>query len=182
DKTTPGLVIGTVAYMSPEQARGLPVDERTDIWSLGVVIYEIVSGQKPFRGQTATDVIVSIASQEPQLLTSLSSDVPPRLDQIVTRALAKDLDTRYQTADDLLVDLKNLRRDLDIESGVQRLKPPTPVNRSRNRIFIAAAIVAAIVIAGFVYSRLSRERSTAGPTADVRSLAVLPLENLSGDT
>ena len=181
DKTTPGLVIGTVAYMSPEQARGLPVDERTDIWSLGVVIYEIVSGQKPFRGQTATDVIVSIASQEPQSLTSLSSDVPPRLDQIVTRALAKDLDTRYQTADDLLVDLKNLRRDLDIESGVQRLKPPTPVNRSRNRIFIAAAIITAIVIAGFIYSRLSRERSTTGPAADVRSLAVLPLENLSGD-
>ena len=182
DKTSPGIVMGTVAYMSPEQARGLPVDQRTDIWSLGVVIYEIVSGQKPFSGQTATDVIVSIASQEPQSLTSLSSEVPPRLDQIVTRALTKDLNSRYQTADDLLVNLKNLRRDLDIESGVQRLKPPTPVDRTRNRILIAAAIVAAIVIAGFVYSRLSRERSTAGPTADVRSLAVLPLENLSGDT
>ncbi len=73
DRTTPGLVMGTVAYMSPEQARGLPVDARTDIWSLGVVIYEIVSGQKPFRGQTTTDVIVSIASHEPQSLTSLSS-------------------------------------------------------------------------------------------------------------
>jgi len=181
DKTSPGIVMGTVAYMSPEQARGLPVDQRTDIWSLGVVIYEIVSGQKPFRGQTATDVIVSIASQEPQSLTSLSSEVPPRLDQIVTKALAKDLNSRYQTADDLLLDLKNLRRDLDVESGVQRLKPPTPVDRTRNRILIAAAIVAAIVIAGFVYSRLSRERSTAGPTTDVRSLAVLPLENLSGD-
>jgi serine/threonine protein kinase/Tfp pilus assembly protein PilF len=181
DKTSPGIVMGTVAYMSPEQARGLPVDERTDIWSLGVVIYEIVSGQKPFRGQTATDVIVSIASQKPQSLTSLSSEVPPRLDQIVTRALAKDLDSRYQTADDLLLDLKNLRRDLEIESGVQRFKPPTPVDRTRNRILIAAATVAAIIIAGFLYSRLSRERSTAGPTAEVRSLAVLPLENLSGD-
>jgi serine/threonine protein kinase/Tfp pilus assembly protein PilF len=181
DKTTPGLVMGTVAYMSPEQARGLPVDERTDIWSLGVVIYEIVSGQKPFRGQTATDVIVAIASQKPQSLTSFSSEVPLRLDQIVTRALAKDLDSRYQTADDLLLDLKNLRRDLEIESGVQRLKPPTPVARTRNRILIAAATVAAIIIAGFLYSRLSRERSTAGPIAEVRSLAVLPLENLSGD-
>ncbi len=99
----------------------------------------------------------------------------------MSKALAKDADGRYQTADDLLLNLKDLRRDLDIASGVQRLKPPTAVNRTRNRILIAAVIVAAVVIAGFVYTRLIRDRSTASSTAEVRSLAVLPLENLSGD-
>ena len=177
-KTSPGLVMGTVAYMSPEQARGLPVDARTDIWSFGVVIYEMVTGQKPFRGATATDVIVSIASQEPQPLTSFSSDVPARLDQIVSKALAKDRAERYQTTDDLLVDLKSVKRDLDIQTRVPQSRQRTDANVfTRNRILVVSALVAVIVVAGFVYARFFR----VAPAGDIRSLAVLPLENLSGD-
>ncbi|HEX7294688.1 MAG TPA: protein kinase, partial [Pyrinomonadaceae bacterium] len=179
DRTTPGLVMGTVAYMSPEQARGLPVDTRTDIWSLGVVIYETISGEKPFRGQTATDVIFSIASHQPQPLKNFSSDVPERLDEIVSKALAKDLDSRYRTADDLLVNLKKLRRDLEIESGAPRTKPPTPILVTRKRLVISLAVLLALVmVAAFVYSRFSSQPAS-GP--EFKSLAVLPLDNLSGD-
>jgi serine/threonine protein kinase/Tfp pilus assembly protein PilF len=181
DRTTPGLVMGTVAYMSPEQARGLPVDSRTDIWSLGVVIYEMITGQKPFRGKTPTDVIVSIASQEPAPPTSFSSDVPAKLDQIVSRALAKDADRRYQAADELLSDLKNLRRDLDLQTGVNTLKDHGPNVFTRNRVLIVAAVVVMLIVAGFVYTSFIRQRSIAAPPSEIRSLAVLPLENLSGD-
>jgi serine/threonine protein kinase/Tfp pilus assembly protein PilF len=181
DRTTPGLVMGTVAYMSPEQARGLPVDSRTDIWSLGVVIYEMLTGQKPFRGKTPTDVIVSIASQEPPPPTSFSSDVPAKMDQIVGKALAKDADGRYQTANDLLSDLKNLRRDLDLQTGVNTLKEHSADVFTRNRILIAAAVVVMLALAAFVYTSFIRQRSVAEPNSEVRSLAVLPLENLSGD-
>jgi len=178
DKTTPGLVIGTVAYMSPEQARGLPVDTRTDLWSLGVVVYETTSGEKPFRGETATDVIVSIASKQPQPLREISSEVPERLDQIVSKALAKDLDKRYQSADELLLHLKTLRRDLEIESGVKRVKPPTPISRTRKQLIIPLVVIALIIIAGFIYTRFSRQTVS---SSEFKSLAVLPLDNLSGD-
>ena len=181
ERTTPGLVMGTVAYMSPEQARGLPVDSRTDIWSLGVVIYELVTGQKPFGGKTPTDVIVSIASQEPPPLTSFSSEIPAKLDQIVGKALAKDAERRYQTADELFSDLKSLRRDLDIQRGVETLKEPGPHIFTRKRILIASAVVVMLFVAGFVYTRFIRQRLLAAPPSEVRSLAVLPLENLSGD-
>src|SRR4029453_7067028 len=107
--TTPGVVMGTVSYMSPEQARGLPVDARTDVWSLGVVLYAMVAGEQPFTGATATDVIISIAQKEPTPLISFAPDIPNRLDQIVKKALAKDRKDRYQTANDLLTDLKSLR-------------------------------------------------------------------------
>src|SRR5262249_9140783 len=101
--TTPGIVMGTVAYMSPEQARGLPVDARTDIWSLGVVVYEMISGRQPFSGPTTTDVIISIAEREPAPLSTSVPGIPIQLDRIVKKTLAKDRDERYQTAADLLV-------------------------------------------------------------------------------
>jgi serine/threonine protein kinase len=109
--TTPGMVMGTVSYMSPEQARGLPTDARTDIWSLGIVLYEMLTGKLPFSGETVNHTIVSILEKEPLQL----ENVPGELQRIVRKSLTKDLEMRYQSARDMLIDLKNLRRELDIQ-------------------------------------------------------------------
>src|SRR5262245_60980402 len=116
--------MGTAGYMSPEQARGLPVDERTDIWSLGVVLYEMVAGRLPFEGQTPSDVISMILHKEPPALTLLSDEATERLDEIVTKALAKDREERYQVAKDLLIDLRRLKQHLDFQSEIDRTVPP----------------------------------------------------------
>src|SRR6476620_6832921 len=97
NKTVPGTVMGSARYMSPEQARGLPVDERTDIWSLGIVLYEMICGSHPFTGATPTDVIISIAEREPEPLTKCVPEAPLQLQEIVQKALAKKREDRYQT-------------------------------------------------------------------------------------
>ena len=114
--TTPGMVMGTVSYMSPEQARGNLTDARTDIWSLGVVLYEMLAGKVPFTGETVNHTIVSILEKEPLLLEK----VPAELQRIVRKSMTKDVDMRYQSARDLLIDLENLRRDLDIQGELER--------------------------------------------------------------
>ena len=114
--TTAGTVMGTVQYMSPEQARGLPVDARTDVFSFGIVLYEMVTGQAPFRGETASHQIVAILEKEPQPLSQLAPDIPSELDRIIGKALAKPLDRRYQTARDLAIDLKQLKRRTEAET------------------------------------------------------------------
>ncbi|MCA1600195.1 MAG: serine/threonine-protein kinase, partial [Acidobacteria bacterium] len=113
-KTDTGMVMGTSRYMSPEQARGLAVDARTDIWSLGVVLYEMVAGHAPFEGATTSDVIVSILEREPPPLAQLSPDAPAELQRIVTKALRKDREERYQVIKEMLVDLKSLKQDVDV--------------------------------------------------------------------
>ena len=108
--TSTGVMMGTVNYMSPEQVRGLAVDVRTDIWSLGVVLYEIVAGHPPFKGDSNSDVIVSILEREP---LPLKRETPPELHSILMKALAKDRNNRYQTVTELLTALRRLRRQLD---------------------------------------------------------------------
>src|SRR5215510_4377131 len=140
--TSPGVVMGTAGYMSPEQARGLPVDERTDIWSLGVVLYEMVAGRLPFEGQTPSDVISMILHKEPPALTRLSDEATERLDEIVAKALAKDREDRYQVAKDLLIDLRRLKQHLDFESEVERTLAPelrSTVETARSSVSRAAA-------------------------------------------
>lgn len=128
--TDPGTVMGTAAYMSPEQARGQKVDARTDIFSLGVVIYEMIAGRAPFEGETASHVIVSILEKEPAPLTRSSPDAPSELERIVTKALAKDKDERYQTVKDLLIDLKRLKQRRDLDAELERSISPDTISRS----------------------------------------------------
>ncbi len=112
-KTSAGLVMGTAAYMSPEQARGFQVDQRTDIWSLGVVLYEMLSGRAPFEGETTSDILVSILEREPPSWAGLSPQIPDTLEWIVTKALTKYREGRYQTATELLTDLRRLKQRID---------------------------------------------------------------------
>jgi eukaryotic-like serine/threonine-protein kinase len=120
--TGPGVVMGTLAYMSPEQARGEAVDERTDIWSLGVVLYEMIAGCSPFVAGTSNEIISAILSkQAPPPLIRYASEVPERLEEIVEKALTKNRDERYQTSKDLLIDLNRLKRSLEHKAGVERI-------------------------------------------------------------
>src|SRR5678815_232310 len=118
--TDAGVVMGTVRYMSPEQVRGLAVDERTDVWSLGVVIHEMLTGRVPFAGDTASDVIAAVLEREPQPLLSRGEEIPIELKRIVTKALRKDREDRYQTVKDMLVDLKSLKQELDLDAKMKR--------------------------------------------------------------
>jgi Tol biopolymer transport system component/serine/threonine protein kinase len=117
--TAPGLVLGTAPYMSPEQARGLPLDARTDIWSLGVVLYQLVCGCLPFAGATMSDIIAAILMKEPTDLTKYKPGVPAEIERIVGKALRKDLTERYQSAGDLGRDLKSLKQQLEFEAEAQ---------------------------------------------------------------
>ena len=114
-KTTPNIILGTLYYMSPEQARGLETDTRTDIWSLGVVLYEVLTGRVPFRGQTRTDVLVSIIEREPPPLASGPAGVASELESIVSKALRKDRNGRYQTMSEMIVALRKLKRELEFK-------------------------------------------------------------------
>jgi serine/threonine protein kinase len=119
--TAPGVLMGTVAYMSPEQARGDTVDARTDIWSLGAVLYELIAGCSPFLAATSSEIISGILSKTaPSPLARYSRHVPDRLEEIVEKALSKNRDERYQTSKDLLIDLKRLKQSLQLKAGIER--------------------------------------------------------------
>src|ERR1044072_8872411 len=118
--STPGVVIGTAAYMSPEQARGIVVDERTDIWGLGVVLYEMASGRAPFTGETPTDVVVAIVERDQPPISQHVEGAPPELERIVKKALRKDRNERYQIVKEIAIDLRSLRRELEMNSMLER--------------------------------------------------------------
>lgn len=123
-KTNPGMIMGTVSYMSPEQARGKPTDARSDVFSFGVVMYEMLTGKVPFTGETMTDTLSSIISIEPQPITSLAPHLPRELQRIVQKTLKKKRDQRYQSTRDLLVDLKELRDELRVEAKLEQTAVP----------------------------------------------------------
>ena len=164
--TRAGSTLGTMAYMSPEQAQGAEVDRRSDIWSFGVVLYEMVSGQPPFRGDFDQAVVYSIVNEAPEPLTALRTGVPKQLEDIVNKALSKKREERHQHADDLVADLRRLQKER--ESGQTRAGVPVP-KRSRTGLYAAvtAVIAAALGLAAWlgVWGPTGRE-----PQAPLRSL------------
>ena len=184
DLTEHGTTPGTVVYMSPEQVRGDPLDTRSDIFSLGILLYELATGIVPFQGATSGltyDAILNRGATPPR---KLNRQVPAELEQIIEKALEKDRENRYQTVKELVVDLKRLRRDSDTgnlsfeELGVARPGEPAPAKSGATR-WLAVAAVLAVAIVGWLLLRPS--------TSDVReaqpitSLAVLPFENPRSD-
>lgn len=163
--TEAGLLMGTVAYMSPEQARGLSLDARSDIFSLGTVIYEMIAGQAPFVGATTSDVIVSILEREPALLSRCAPEVPDELERIVKKALGKDREERYQRANDLLIDLRNLKQELEIRAKLDAARP-VDLNGARPP--------------GFQLPVDTDEQPTTRSTNSAVSLTVPGTENLAG--
>ena len=129
-KTGSGMIMGTVGYMSPEQARGQTVDARSDIFNLGAVIYEMVAGQKPFEGETPSDVLAAILKSEPPLLSHFTPEAPAELVRIVTKALRKDREQRYQVIKDLLLDLKSLKEELEFQAKLDRSVAPDKSNEA----------------------------------------------------
>jgi len=174
-QTRPGLVLGTGAYMSPEQARGQKVDARSDIWSLAVVLYEMIGGVSPFDGDTPSDCIASILTQEPPPLSGVLPDIPPKLEAILERALQKDAAQRYPTASEFLGDVRSLKGEIELGGPggggvIGRL-----TRRRRPRALVGLVMVI-LVIAALVYAFFFNARA---PSPNQKSIAVLPFENLS---
>src|SRR5512132_2478105 len=182
-QTRPGLVLGTAHYMSPEQARGHKVDARSDIWSLGVVLYEMVAGSPPFRGETPSDCIAAILTAEPAPVSSVSPAVPAKLESILQKALRKNIDERYQTIKEMLAKLRSLKAKLEADNSLSQTKSDgdsnaSEIKRPRRGVLVtlvATFLAAAAAVAYFFFF------VAPAALANEKSIAVLPFENLSED-
>jgi TolB-like protein len=201
------MVVGTAKYMSPEQARGVEVDARSDIFSLGSVMYEMVTGRAAFDGVTASDVMAEILKVEPPPPIEFAPDMPPEIERIIGKALRKDRDTRFQSVGDLLIDLQDFKKEAEFQAKLQRStggqaartgwgsgtparatpaltggltsSPTTSSPRTWPRIWLwrLAILLVAIAAIGYFYARRSSLPTSARP----RSLAILPFRNLKQD-
>jgi serine/threonine-protein kinase len=197
--TTPGITVGTVAFMSPEQARGEEVDARSDLFSFGSLLYNMALGAPPFRGPTAAVIFSGILERNPVPPLDVDPTLPPRLQDIILKALEKDREQRYQSAREMAIDLRRLLREIDSGAVTGAMSTGTmsavsqpritaavaPLRTGRGKYWTAAAGIGAALIAAFVLwkSGAMRPRPAAAPAgrSQVKSLAVLPLENLSQD-
>jgi len=174
--TSPGTALGTVAYMSPEQARGEELDARTDLFSLGVVLYEMATGSLPFKGNTTAIVFTEILTKAPTSPVRLNPDLPDRLEETINRSLEKDLNLRYQTASDLKSELMRLKRDTSGESGATAAAPAvTPAKRNYLWPVLAGGVVVLLLLA------LLLPLTVTAPEEAITSIAVLPFVNMSDD-
>ena len=170
-KTAPGIIMGTINYMSPEQAQAHAVDVRTDVWSTGVMIYEMVAGAMPFSGATSSHTIVQILEKDPVPLSQVTKEpIPAELERIVSKAITKDLNDRYQTAKDMLIDLRSLKKQLDLKAEIDRTSSPDvqqvavsdKPDSSKTRVLLialAAMVLATAAIFAFSVWRSRRERA-----------------------
>jgi TolB-like protein len=172
--TQEGVTMGTVAYMSPEQARGEKVDHRSDIWSWGVVLYEMLTGKLPFRGEHEHAMVYSILKENPKPINDFRSEIPVSIEQVVDKALEKDPDKRYQNTEELLDDLKSISAGIVPEEIKARLRKAKLLRRKRAILYsgVAGFLVLMTVIAISLFT---------GRAEAMDSIAVLPLENLTGD-
>ncbi len=205
NQTARGVILGTISYMSPEQAKGGKIDERTDIFSFGVALYEMLAGRTPFVGDSSSDVIASILKTEPAPPGNFNREIPAELERIVAKALEKNCEERYQTAKDLLVDLKHLKKQIAIQTGVERTvavnkqtnsqtEDPTQIvvfhptsdveyaigeikNHKRGFVVMLSVLILAAVALGYWF--LLRPSSNARP---IESIAVLPFVNEGGNS
>jgi serine/threonine protein kinase len=181
-KTAPGIIMGTINYMSPEQAQAASIDERTDIWSTGVLIYEMVAGVMPFKGATSSHTIVQILEKHPAPLTEVAR-APGELDRIVRKAMAKSPDERYQSAKDMLIDLRSLKKELDVQDAHSSLNTSavavngtneTDRGREKRRVLAGALVAMAVVTAaifGINIWRSSRTTTTSSVPPPVAARA-----------
>ncbi len=192
--TKEGTTLGTIAYMSPEQASGEKVDHRSDIWSLGVLLYEMITGQLPFKGEYEQAIMYAIMNEDPESITSLRSGIPLELDRIVNKTLNKNPHERYHNTGDLIVDLKNLQKQQS-SKGIKHSRDLAPRNKPRAQKqwlpFVMAALIILIVAGYFILKqpRQSREshikKSSEQPSLMhsqwKNSIAVLPFSNISAE-
>ncbi len=203
--TSPGMIVGTAGYMSPEQARGKQIDARTDIFSFGVVLYEMLTKRHPFEGENAVDVIGSILHKEPAPIRQLLPEIPQDLERLINKTLRKDREERYQTAQDLLIDLRDAKQELEVQSRLERTSPP---NREEPNTQIMTATTAdaphATSSAEYLVSEITKRKrglavglvvltlasiglgywllgNRAAPAKQIESIAVMPFVNESGN-
>lgn len=179
--TNPGMVMGTVRYMSPEQARGQRVDARSDIFSLGVLLYEMIARRLPFDGATASDVIAAILREEPEPLGRVVANLPVELGCSVAKALCKDRDERYQTINGLCSDLRQLKTRLEIDAALASLSSTELASRSSGGISLSEAVTVELKSGAGKTTSTRRSRKSKTPKT-IDSLAILPLANVSKDS
>jgi serine/threonine protein kinase len=172
--TKTGMTVGTVAYMSPEQAKGDETDSRSDIWSLGVMLYEMLADRLPFRGEVEPAMLYSIMNEDPEPVTTIRGDVPIGVEDIIEKALAKERANRYETMDALLSDLATQRDQITLGIKERRFRAMRSLKR-RKRLAVGTVVVA-VLVAAAVLVQVFHTRSMA-----IDSVAVLPFANLSGD-